>query len=424
MKITIRLLALFLIAVMAFSLAACDSADPATDPTTQTEPTTPKKPKDPNLEKIEKGIQMVMDANGFNFEFKMEQYGIHDGKEARSINSYYASILKLDNGEYSIAMKNKTTIIWGDERRENEGAWLCCYNGKVGYEYDGWGITKYESDEPFVPTQMLFSAGMKLDGNAEEVFCGFKPTVATNDDGSITYTKSNLNLEQYIAFMQCLTDEEYTEEDLEPVEQANISVTVDLAPNGCFQSLTISALGVPTDSQSGAEELNSVISFTVSNVGSAEEFVMRDLAALWTTGSNDGSPTPEYCWVTNGVAYTYERNSSSSWAFKGASAACEYYTVMTEIEGIPVYYVYDTENIQNIVIPAGVSFNPRKSYDYKSDTYYWSCKDTVVFFMDAEADVSKNFVVSDEYNEDIANVKGAYFAGQWELVDGVPTPKN
>ena len=98
--------------------------------------------------------------------------------------------------------------------------------------------------------------------------------------------------------------------------------------------------------------------------------------------------------------------------------------MLTEIAGYPVHYVYDTENIQNIIIPIGVVFEPVHSYDYQTGTDYWSCKDTVVFFMDAEVDVNVNFVISDEYSSYIANVKGAYFAGQWELVDGVPTPKN
>ena len=117
-----------------------------------------------------------------------------------------------------------------------------------------------------------------------------------------------------------------------------------------------------------------------------------------------------------------------NWAYDDYTVSS--YTVLTEVEGMPVDMVkgaldisFGDAKVERLVIPAGMRVDIAGYYD---DTYHSGAEETILFFEDAEENVEKTFYLPGETPEneweDAPYVKGVYYAGQWELVDGIPTP--
>ena len=98
------------------------------------------------------------------------------------------------------------------------------------------------------------------------------------------------------------------------------------------------------------------------------------------------------------------------------------YKVLSEIEGMPVVRVTDvstnmfqnTAYIEKLVLPEGVSF--------------WGCSGedrpkTEIYFESPREHLNNRFYTMEEekHGEDVL-IKAAYYAGEWEYVDGIPTP--
>ena len=106
------------------------------------------------------------------------------------------------------------------------------------------------------------------------------------------------------------------------------------------------------------------------------------------------------------------------------------YKICQQLDGVKVEgirgAIYNSNSdvvVERLIVPAGMQIGAADNGD--------GAENVTLFFEDAEAAVTKNFLLEgdaeDEYDPSTGmyrlRFKAAYYAGQWELVDGVPQVK-
>ena len=129
--------------------------------------------------------------------------------------------------------------------------------------------------------------------------------------------------------------------------------------------------------------------------------------------------------IENGLEVIYGSDYESGYVFRGPAYRSQYtevYKILAEIDGKPVTLATDNRyygHIGKLVLPEGVSFrgeyydsNPEK---VNIELYFESTEESV-------RDGNYFNIIGQETDEHLMAVKAAYYAGEWEYVDGVPTP--
>ena len=266
--------------------------------------------------------------------------------------------------------------------------------------------------------------GTDLQGDMNGFFDAFLATSpeCTQKDG-MTVASKKLSKDDYISLAYkvfTFIDEEYIN-----LGKGTVSVSVD--SEGYLREI---------DLRTGLLRAGASITFTFDKINEIPSLEAPDFAKNFSANMGFGNPTIDSPFTNIGVikgdvGTTYEYNPMiiDQWdglCFNGFSTDKEeeyvipVYEIPEEVDGIPVKYIsfmytpFTTIRVERVVIPKGIKFLPASEDDNKIDT--------VLFFYDAEENVEKNFGTWEEPAEDIYCYKAAYYAGEWEYVDGIPTP--
>ena len=103
--------------------------------------------------------------------------------------------------------------------------------------------------------------------------------------------------------------------------------------------------------------------------------------------------------------------------------------MLSQIDDIPVLEVQDilndkdcTVSVKRLVIPVDIQVNIQGIYEGTS--FITNTENTTLYFLDQEENVGKFFYVEGQSsnNPEAVYFQAAYYGGQWDYVDGIPTP--
>ena len=264
-----------------------------------------------------------------------------------------------------------------------------------------------------------------------DAFLATAPQSQTKD-GMMVLSKK-LSKEEYIALAYKIFS--FIDEDYFALGKATVSVTVDA--EGYLREVALKAdlLGSSPSISFIIDQINEIAplerpdyaeNFT-PNVGAPGENSKRLIVSSVSIRNGEYTAVYEH--------HPYMWSQQRGWTFIGFdgnwadSYVIPVYEIPEQIDGLPVEAFLCVFNnpfmqveVERIVIPKGVKTLPAGEDGAESS----NIMDTVLFFHDAEEDVEKNFGTWDKphSNEDLYCYKAAYYAGEWEYVDGIPTPLN
>lgn len=271
-----------------------------------------------------------------------------------------------------------------------------------------------------------------------ETFAALQPTTKVKD-GMTQYTKS-ISKEAFLQLYACIYGEDaYIE--LFPVGFYSVSVEVD--SQGVLRQVTLKG---PFESRTlTVNRINEITSLEMPE--SVRDFEYDFTYTLRTSlvvekgeqrviyRPNGWQDYPSF--VTGGGDWN---NVDFGFGFAGFESyykddyIVEVAEVPEEIDGIPVVRVcgvidsgFGDVKVKRLVIPKGVQINIGATYEGDEILFY--TENTTLFFCDTEENVVKMFSTPDtpsvEFEgEELPMFQAAYYAGQWEYVDGIPTPLN
>lgn len=446
MKQTIRkITALLLTASLLCAFTACDEEDEkAQENTTTVSTTTQAVITDPNddsgnttnqpdttdqtnnaspLEILTAAAAKTKNAKSF-----VIQYGEINESEAMDMyyEDLYTQTVKIDeDGQYTSLLTN-------------EDGEIVYYSGNTGCElYGPDDYILYVSDEPF-GADVIFDYFAEVVTNADfvEDFCALNPTLITTNSGA-EYKVTGLTVDQLYELMMGNPAEDGGI-DMDSATITNTEVVVTVNSSGYFTGVEFSMV---MEGEVDGAVLSATTSFCI-RLNSINESIDIQQPEWMATFFDDLQSGCKVYYCENGyeAVYSYELygfgwdvGDEPHFVFEGIEASYDdelvvpVYKVLDSINGIPVTVAADVcensfaENvyIEKLVLPVGVSFG----YYGFSDSRLLS--NTELYFeREAGYDENDKFVVIGEDNPfDYIEVKAAYYAGEWEYVDGVPTPK-
>ncbi|MBQ8289168.1 MAG: hypothetical protein IJX76_10490 [Clostridia bacterium] len=342
-------------------------------------------------------------------------------------------------GNYVSNRISESKYVYGDEiESETTSEYI---NGNTKYELGGYyfalnsDIIQYIAEDAYSAEEVfedLYNNVMIIT-NDEFVkdFCSLEPTKVTVDNQSSEYTLKDLTLAQF--FELCMGQ---SIGEMEMVGSADVILTVD--KDGYFSGYMVTVTQT-------AEEMTETIKIhiAISQINQITQVEKPDWLKEVEQDMADGEDYPDVVMVYDGYTAAYEYRvvtSNSHWSPFDEDGYClvsiepdykdEYgalpsqYTVLSELNGAKVVWAFfisegfeGEEYVKKVVIPEGVGFGVQEEF-----TQYWS--EAEIFFEKAAPDENDMFVFEDDenYSNDCV-IKAAYYAGEWEYVDGVPTPK-
>lgn len=378
--------------------------------------------------KLLDAAKMLKTVDSYRFVMTSAQ-NYSDGSYAMA-NTYKVSKL---NNTISFSEKTNYTNSGQTTTRDGDNGY---YANTVGYVEDSYNegiVNKQISDVPFTLEFILTrEEGMVVSHESDSVlslFDSMNPTRTTEADGSIKLTVATTKT-QWIALYGSLTDQEMPESVAETL--VSQSAYGKISKEGYLSEFCMTA----QVSQEG-ETMSTDLLFTVDAINATTvetpdfvaNFQLAEYAeVVYFVGGTDAHY--EYNWDY------YDSEQKFYMDFRGFgehyddSYTVESYTILSEVEGVPVRFMENVVNngtitVKRLVIPAGVHVDIRGNYG--ENGFVSGAEETTLFFEDPEAGVDKTFFLLGEqppadYWYDPVYVKAAYYQGQWEYVDGIPTP--
>lgn len=395
-----RIIVFVLCLCIAFSCVACDEAAGSTPGDSAAMPD------------LYAAVEKLAAADSFRITTKR-----NDGIKTET---YIDQIAYIDGERhilcYSQAYANANTLVEGTSYYEGNVQYLIYDDTqrKTIYE-DGCQIE-----------EIVCSYG--LVGNTEAFFDAFlatQPQCQTKD--GMTVLSKKLSKEEYIALAYKIFS--FIDEDYFALGQATVSVTVD--GEGYLREVALKAdlLGSSPS-----------ISFTIDQINEITSLEKPDYAKNFTSNVGvrkeplEDSLNSEVYIIKGDVAAWYTNNpfdleTRGGWRMEGFTgengSSIPVYEVPEQIDGFPVTSVYlgsalwDEITVERAVIPKGVQV-----FGGMLDFEEGIVKETVLFFCEEKRWVIKSFGTVDEPHFEEGAYKAAYYAGEWEYVDGIPTPLN
>lgn len=319
---------------------------------------------------------------------------------------------------YSKAYANANTLVEGTSYFEGNVQYQVFdyIQRKTIYE-DGYQITQIVCGDLVGDTKAFLDA-----------FLETEPQCQTKN--GMTVLSKKLPKEEYISLAYKIFS--FIDEDYFALGKATVSVTVD--SEGYLREVALKAdlLGARPSITFTIDQINEIDSLEapdyaknfVSNIGVRKEpledsmdsevyIIKGDVAAVYTNTPIDLETRGG--WMMGG--------------FEGeAGIVVPCHEILEQIDGFPVLsavpgnYGNNKAVVERVVISKGVKISNGGEYGYGANNMI----DTVLFFCDAEENVLKSFYVLGDpyYDGESYCYKAAYYAGEWEYVDGIPTPLN
>lgn len=359
-------------------------------------------------------------------------------------NAYRFQMAKTASGTQAILFSQLTTMVAGGETIESVGD-QAYYQGNIAYIKSAYGpspiTTMWSTDKAYdLASVVEEQSGLPIHAVGKSMVAAFSaldPVLISTQDGSTSYMLQNLTADQYATIYSTFAGESATNELLQSAgKNCMFNVRTDIDAQGFLSQFKLEMLNV--SSSEGSQ--NITIRFSIDQINASDTIAVPDYAANFSLANGD---QVVYSQGAQNAYYYYNAVSSNSespvsglvFGGFGSSIAddyvIEYYEVLSQINGTPVAEVQQILNntlssiaVKRLVIPTGVKVNIRGTYT--GNSFASHTKDTILFFNDKEEDVEKTFLVEGETtgNKEAVFFKAAYYAGQWEYVDGIPTPKN
>ena len=291
-------------------------------------------------------------------------------------------------------------------------------NGNVGYEWDTyydqantlhtelWRKTgfriSYGKDFLFAPltnASYLFSSEDMF-----ENFCSLNPEVTVDETGITHYRVKDLKSNQIKSVFPKFEPTDYVYNQL----RYDICFTVDAAGYLQSQSFITKDTYDQTACTITYSQVNEEIEIKapdLTQMAEAEEMIYLDYFSKDSAAKYTFSPTnalvnkgvPSYCFI------------------KILGKSPDTYQLLSKVDGLPVYLeggLADGGNPdvilpKNLIVPAGI-----KVY------YQPYIQDVNMFYEDTRATIYKNLPYS------LTDIDSVHFAGEWSMVNGIPTPNN
>lgn len=414
-KHLLKILILTLVTLLVVSISACDTGlAPGIKPTSSPDNNsdvvntakTPAEAIDAATKKIKSAQSYAITVNMFEqYENESEEY------------CYYGLVTKKNNEE--------TLIIAGDENFTEQND-IVYSKGNIGYEHEvynsPWGGSSsenhvYISDES-VFMNMLHK-GIELIEN-KNFLIDFSQKQLENEekDGNITYS-IKLNV---VDFFKLITLEDDIDEEYAEFAKVESMCSVSINKDGYLSAIEV-RLSAYADENTVVYDVSGILEFSRFN----EEINIEEPNFVSAAKDN----IDQIYFIENGYYFDYGHGSS----FEGISAnynakvVVPVYKVKTEIYGKTVTNVssvgglFNSEEqyIEKLIIPKGITFGGMRFGD---EQVY---SNSEVFFEDQRPtdDTEREYcVIGEENPESFIVVKAVYYAGEWEMTNGVPSPVN
>jgi len=410
-----KLVALFLLMGICLSVVACGDREFAAEPTTPaveptiptTEPTTPAEDEPKDIYK--KALDKWMGAKSFvitGTEFCEKPDGT---VETSSVDS--VQYIVDENGVVTYLSVSGSSCEYINGNACYRKSHVEDVNREFVYFLD---VSKKPSE--FDSRRIFY----EVYGLSVELGCQQKTAVVTRENGQYSFQSGKVDWEKIEKAMKEHEISGFSHSDMSNGAQYSLDFSVDA--NGNFTSWCYTVYGI-----TGGEY-----------VKIATTIMFEQFDQLQSIQKPDWVDTARYDWIhwydkaTDDiwVEYLYYSDSIHDPIHKGVGISSvsnenypkegllPYYVVKDEIGGVPVRHVWvsgfalSNLNCGALVIPAGAEAEYNKTADVSQ---------IALFFVDKEENVQKTFRVPGEDNE-LPLIKAAYYAGQWEYVDGVPTP--
>lgn len=357
-------------------------------------------------------------------------------------NAYCFQMAKAPNGSQTILFSQHTVMISNGETVETVGdqAFYQDRTAYIQYEYGTSPVTAMWNQDGVYDLASVVEeqSGLPLQAVGKSMikaFSALSPVLTSSPDGSNCYLLLNLKPDQFGTVYRTFAGEAATQELLQSAgENCMFNIKANIDSQDFLTQFKLEMLNV--SSNNGSQ--NITICFSIDNINTAGSIALPEYVENFSLKNN----TEVVC-STKGVDahYIYREASgdqeNAGLHFTGFGDVygngdiVECYEVLSEINGTPVTevesIVYNpncTVALQYLVIPTGVTVNIQGIYT--NNVFETHTKDTVLFFNDKEEDVEKTFLLEGEITDSKEAVvfKAAYYAGQWEYVNGVPTPNN
>lgn len=299
----------------------------------------------------------------------------------------------------------------------------------VWYEYfPEKRVDKIIRDTSFSITDQVHRLGLAVrydEGSTLALIDGMNPTRTKQDDGSLLLERNDLTAEQVEQLFAALNRDGFSPADGIGVSVAAGTVSGRIRADGYLQEVVLSYT-LRSETEETQVQMRFVIDqvndTTVEKPDFVKQYTLENEArVVYIQGDQ------EACYGLE----TDEQTGEETLCFIGfdnddsAAFVVEQYTVLSAVEGLPVVSVRGVlpgynpgSQVKRLVIPAGMKV------DFSREGYKANAEETELYFEDAEEQVDKNFFLPGEEtdSETAAYVKAAYYAGQWEYVDGIATP--
>ena len=429
-----KVFALLLAMLLALTLLACgkDESKETTGAIPTTAPATVPTTTAGAMAALEGSDTKLRELSSFLLTIQMD----NTAGDMRYVDEMVYSYQKNADGTPTISVENVVKMYRGEESRENvnERRW---YSANVGFVSNGGSVEKKIKDEGF---DLSFVVGrtpnFDIDPKNSTLiaeFAALSPVQSSANDGATLYRLENMSRENCVKVYMAMTGMSQEEaNEMPPAGAFHAQATVDA--DGYLRQFRLDMLDVETSE--GKQSM--VITFTVDQLNAVQNLAKPDYAENFSL-TEDAT----ICHIQNGwdAYYKYTTKDGSMTGEQGLwfvgfgryardSYTVDSYRICQQLDGVKVegirgalYNGNSSVTVERLIVPAPMQIGGVDNSD--------GAETVTLFFEAPEEAVTKSFLLEDDAEDAYdpstgmyrLRFKAAYYAGQWELTNGIPQAK-
>lgn len=425
-----RLLALVLIILMAFSLIACGKDE--SKETTSVIPTTIPATTAGTMAALEGSDKKLSELNSFCLTIRMDNIA----GDARYVDDMVYLYQKNTDRTATIGVENLVKMYRGEESRENvaERRW---YIGNVGFvSTDEGRMEKKIKDDGFDLSFVVGrTANFDIDPKSSTLiaeFAALSPQKSAAENGTTLYRLENMSRENCIKVYMAMTGMSQEANQMPPASAFHAQALVDA--KGYLTQFRLDMLDV--EAEGGKQSM--VITFTIDQMNAVPTLEKPDYVKNFSITEDT-----TICHIQNGwdAYYRFTTKDSTMDGERGLwfvgfgryardSYTVDSYKICDQLDGIKVEgirgAIYNSNSdvvVERLIVPVGMQIGGVDNSH--------GAENVTLFFESPESEVTKSFLLKgdaeDEYDPSTGLYRlrfhAAYYAGEWELVNGIPQVK-
>ncbi len=388
---------------------------------------------------VNASIEKLLESENFNITFNQSGQSANGmtidtkvtGTVIKNINGTHEAILESSSQNEGV---DRTTILYSNGIQAISRSSYSMLNNFN--ETNLFFFSDSNVDMGLYILQKEFSANIYNDNYINDFFKS-DFDIKKDSNGNTIYLCNDLTFEDLFAMMTGMeiTDQLKEEANAGGYHAATIEAWVAVFENGCFKEF-----GFRLNIDEPAPEYNDAVKFSytveITNVNSADPINEEKKLSADASKLSAGS-TIYYVENNNTLLYTYNTRYNAGiieeyLSFTGVEPSLYSPTVVpiakvkSEILGIPVinvislssFYYNGSSYIEKLIIPEGVVINTMQTHAAYEES-------EIFFEYERPADKDIYYTLTGEDNpKNYIQFKNVYYKGEWEIVDGVPTPKS